>query len=125
MSSPTGSNTGYNYHVDLLNSWTKENSTSATPRFQFNDNYTGSMSTRFLTKGSYLNIENINIGYTFPSRWMKAVNIQSLRVFAACENVVYWSKRQGFDPRQSYSSATNATNYSPMRTSSLGISLKF
>lgn len=125
MSSPTGSNTGYNFHADLLKSWTPENTASDIPRFMFGDTYSAGASTRFLTNASYLNIENINLGYTFPSKWTRKALINSIRVYLSCENVTYWSKRKGFDPRQSYSATTNATYYSPMRTISGGITLKF
>ena len=54
---------GYNYHKDLLNSWTPENTNTNSPRFQMNDQYSGAMSTRFLTNASFLNIQNINVGY--------------------------------------------------------------
>ncbi len=125
MSSPTSSNTGYNFHADLLKSWTSENPNTNIPRFVFGDTYSTGTSTRFLTDASYLNIENINLGYTFPTKWVKKAFINSLRLYVSCENVYYWSKRKGFDPRQSYSDMTNATYYSPMRTISGGITLKF
>jgi hypothetical protein len=83
------------------------------------------MSTRFLTDASYLNIQNINIGYTFPVKWTKAALINNLRIYASAENVFYWSKRKGFDPRQTYSGTVNATRYSPIRTISAGISATF
>jgi len=51
--------------------------------------------------------------------------INSLRVYMSAENVFYWSKRKGFDPRQSYDETTNATFYSPMRTISGGVSFEF
>ena len=35
MYSPTSSQSGYAYHVDLLNAWTSENSSSSIPRFQY------------------------------------------------------------------------------------------
>ena len=124
MSSPTGS-TGYNYHKDLLNAWTPENTGSNIPRFQLNDQYSASMSTRFLTNASFLNIQNINVGYTLPSRWTKKMAISSLRLYMSAENVFYWSKRKGFDPRQSYNETTNATYYSPMRTISGGVTFEF
>ena len=124
MSSPS-STTGYNYHKDLLNSWTPENNTSNIPRFQLNDNYSAASSTRFLTKASYLNLQNINVGYTLPSSWTKKLAISSLRLYLSAENVYYWSKRKGFDPRQSFSSAADATYYSPMRTISGGVTFKF
>ena len=124
MSSPTGS-TGYNYHKDLLNAWTPENTGSNITRFQLNDQYSASMSTRFLTNASFLNIQNINVGYTLPSRWTKKMAISSLRLYMSAENVFYWSKRKGFDPRQSYDETTNATYYSPMRTISGGVTFEF
>ncbi len=125
MSSPTSSNAGYNFHKDLLKSWTQENQSSRIPRMQWGDNYSAASSTRFLTDASYLNIENINVGYTFPSKWTQYALINSLRVYVSCDNVFYWSKRKGFDPRQSYSDASNATRYSPMRTFSAGVKLNF
>lgn len=124
MSSPSGS-AGYNYHKDLYKSWTPENPNNEIPRFQLNDQYSAASSTRFLTNASYLNIQNINVGYTFPSKWTKKLAINSLRLYMSAENVFYWSKRKGFDPRQSYSAATNATNYSPMRTVSGGVTFQF
>ena len=125
MSSPTTSNTGYNFHADLLKSWTPENLSKEIPRFMFNDTYSTGASTRFLTDASYLNIQNMNLGYTIPTKWTRQAQINSIRIYASAENVFYWSKRNGFDPRQSYSATTNATYYSPMRTISGGITLKF
>jgi TonB-linked SusC/RagA family outer membrane protein len=125
MASPTGSNTGYNFHADLLNSWTPENKSNEIPRFVFGDTYSAGMSTRFLTDASYLNIENINLGYTLPSKWTRKIQINSIRLYGSVENVLYWSKRKGFDPRQSYSTTTNATYYSPMRAVSGGVTLNF
>ena len=125
MYSPTSSSLGHNFHKDLYNSWTPENPSNTIPRFQYQDSYANAGSTRWLTDASYLNLQNINIGYTFPAKWTKKILISSLRIYASAENVWYWSARQGFDPRQSYGSSTSASNYSPMRTVSGGITIKF
>ncbi len=125
MYSPTSSQTGYNYHVDLLNAWTPENKSASIPRFQYGDSYSSSTSTRFITDASYLNLQNINVGYTFPQKWTSVINISAFRIYCAVENLYYWSARKGFDPRQSFSSAATATNYSPMRTVSGGVTIKF
>ena len=124
MASATGSNIGYNYHVDLQRSWTKENPNTDVPRFQYGDTYAAGASTRFLTKASYLNIENVNLGYTLPSKLTNKIKISSVRFYVAAENLGYWSMRTGFDPRQGYSTA-DASSYSPMRTISGGITVKF
>ena len=125
MGSPTSSQSGWNFHKDLLKSWSTENPTSNIPRFQYGDLYTAGTSTRFLTSSNYLSINNINFGYTLPSSITKKFYINSLRFYLACENVAYISARKGFDPRQSYSAASNVTTYSPMRTISGGFTVQF
>ena len=119
MSSPTDSSIGKNYHRDLLNAWTPENTDTDIPRFQYGDEYTTASSSRFLISSDYLNISNINAGYTFPAKWWKG-HIQTLRLYVACDNVWYWSKRKGLDPR-----GTGTGQYSPIRTISGGVTLTF
>ena len=108
-----------------MKSWTLENNDSNIPRFVYGDQYTAAASDRFLTDASYLNIDNINVGYTLPARLTKKFAVNSMRFYVSADNVFYWSKRQGFDPRQSLSETTSATNYSPMRTISGGVTIKF
>jgi len=125
MSSPTSGGRGDAMHADVLNAWSASNTNSDIPRFQYGDNYTSSRSTRFLTNASYLSINNINIGYTFPRNWTRKIGVDNIRVYAAADNVYYWSKRQGFDPRQSLSGSTQQSLYSPIRTISGGITVDF
>ena len=125
MSSPYGTTVGTNYHKDILKAWTPENKGSDIPRLQYGDQYTTSVSDRFLTDASYLNLSNINVGYTLPSKITQKFGVQKLRVYLACDNVVYWSKRQGLDPRYSFTGATNFSNYSPIRTISGGVTVQF
>lgn len=124
MGSPT-TGFGGNIHVDMLKSWTPENPTQDYPRMYYQDLYTAGYSDRFLTDASYLNLQNINLGYTFSQKWVKKLSLESLRVYLSCENVYYWSKRKGFDPRQSFSGDTNDTLYSPLRVISGGVTLRF
>ena len=83
------------------------------------------MSDRFLLDASYLNIPNIQVGYTLPVSFTRKFGVERLRVYLACDNVVYWSKRQGLDPRYSFTGATNFSNYSPIRTISGGVTVQF
>ena len=125
MYSPANRSTGMNWHVDILKAWTKDNTSSDIPRLQYEDQNQNGQSDRFLTDASYLNLQNINLGYTIPSRITKKAGVERLRVYLACENVWYWSRRQGFDPRYSYSGSTTQAAYSPVRTISGGINLQF
>lgn len=126
MGSPYSSGgKGENIHADIFNSWTPTNTTTDIPRYFYGDQYTNSQSSRFLTDASYFSIENINFGYTLPASVSRKMFLQKLRVYFACENVWVWSKRQGLDPRQSFTGAPNNTYYAPVRTISGGLSVTF
>lgn len=122
----TGGTTSSTWHKDMLNAWTPENTGSSIPRLMFSEKYSQSArSDRFITNASYLNIQNINLGYTLPSNLVQQYNIQNIRVYVSCENLLYFSARQGFDPRYTLKGYTNPELYSPIRTISGGISLTF
>ncbi len=125
MYSPANKSTGMNWHKDILNVWTPENSNSNIPRLQYEDQDQNAQSDRFLLDASYLNLQNINFGYTLPSHITRKFGIDRIRIYLACENVYYWSRRQGFDPRYSYAGSTSQASYSPVRTISGGINIQF
>ena len=115
---------GQNWHKDIYNAWTPENTNTDVPRMNAQDKYTNSTSDRWLTSSNYLSLNNITIGYTLPSDIVRKIAIERLRVYFTADNVGIISARKGLDPRQSYTSATTAI-YTPIRTISGGISLTF
>lgn len=79
-----------------------------------------------LVSASYFNIRNITVGYTFPQKWMRKVQIEKLRVYFTADNLALFSARQGFDPRVSMSGSNSSFGgYTPLRTLSCGINLTF
>ncbi len=126
MSSPQGTSVGHNLHKDVFKGWTEENKQTNIARLCYNDIYSmGSTSDYFLTDASYLNIQNITIGYTLPQKFTRKFLVERLRIYASCDNVWYWSKRQGLDPRQSLSGGSSIYYNAPVRTFSGGISVTF
>lgn len=125
MGSPYAGVTGGNYHKDLLIAWSSDNTDTDIPRAQYNDQNINAVSDRFLIDGSSLSLKNISMGYTFPAKWMNSVKVSSLRLYLSCDNVYYWSRRKGLDPRTSLIGDTSGSSYSPMRTISAGMTVKF
>ena len=126
MGSPySSSGKGFNLHADILKAWTPENPSTEVPRYYYGDQYNNATSDRFLTNASYLSLENINFGYTIPAKITRKAYIDKVRVYLACDNVWVWSKRQGLDPRQSFTGGNNNTYYAPIRTISGGITVNF
>ena len=120
----SGTDPSQNWHKDILKAWTADNKGSNIPRLSATDQYANYLSDRFLTKSDYLSINSITLGYTLPKSWVRSLNISSLRVYMSADNVALFSKRKGFDPRQSYTTAS-ADVYSPIRAISGGLSLSF
>lgn len=125
MASPTASGKGTNFHADMLDSWTSTNKNNSIPRMQFGDSYSASSSDRFLTNASYLSLQNINAGYTLSPNVTRKYGIEKVRVYLAADNIWYWSKRQGLDPRQSLTGSITNSYYAPIRTISGGITVTF
>ncbi len=125
MSSPVGTSVGGNYHRDILNAWSETNTNTNIPRLQYGDEYTTAGSDRFLMDASYLSVNNITVGYTLPQNITRKFLVSKLRIYMVCDNVWYWSRRKGLDPRQSFTGGTNNAMYAPIRTISGGINITF
>ena len=122
----SGAATATNWHKDIYKAWTPDNPNTDVPRFKDNETFgQTAMSSRFLTNASYLNLQNVNFGYTLPSKLTRKVGIEKVRIYFSGENLGFISMRKGFDPRYNIAGYTNPELYSPIRTLSGGINLVF
>ena len=120
-----GQNFGGNIHKDRLNSWTPENRSSRMPRLNSGDPGWTGHSDEWLTKGNYLNLQNVNFGYTLPGNVTGRFGVALLRVYVSMENVWFTSTRKGFDPRYSFDGMANFQVYPSIRTISGGVTIQF
>ncbi|ANQ52831.2 TonB-dependent receptor [Flammeovirga sp. MY04] len=103
-----GANPGYNLADEAKNSWTPDNKYTDIPRYIVNNEDNGHLaSTRFLEKGNYLRLKNVNLGYNLPQSACQKIHISSLRVYFSGENLWTLSNYKGFDPEQALSGSTN------------------
>ena len=75
----------------------------------------------FVHDGSFVRLQNINIGYTIPVR--KAF-IRSVRVFANIENAYTFTKFDGYDPEVGVDGIYWG-GYPRLRKYAIGLDLKF
>ena len=122
---------GSAWHKDALKAWTPENPSNEIPR---NGVFAEAQSAtdRFLVSSNYLSINNVTLGYTFPTKLTNKIAISALRVYVAGENLAVFSVRTGMDPRfnmglgsMTSGAGTTSSAYAPMRTITGGISLTF
>jgi iron complex outermembrane receptor protein len=64
----------------------------------------GSVSTRFLEKGDFVRLANMNLSYAFD---MKGKTFKTLSVFASGQNLALWTKYSGIDPEVNVDKSIN------------------
>lgn len=74
-----------------------------------NGNYT-TVNSYFVENGSYLKLENLQIGYTFSNKLLEKIAIKSARLFVMANNLFTITKYTGLDPEvgSSYSQAAQS-----------------
>lgn len=118
---------GRNWNADIVNAWTPENPNTNIPRLNYSAQYgLDSMSDFGLISSNYLSLNNITFGYTLPESLLRDINIESVRIYLAGENLAVWSKRKGLDPRSTLAGGLDGnTRYSAIRNISGGIRVEF
>lgn len=111
----------------LRNGRNVTNEAGKSPENPFNP---GSVSTRFLEKGDFIRLSNINLSYAFN---VKGNTIKSLSVFASGQNLALFTKYSGLDPEVNVdkqiggvpSRGFDYTNYPRPRVVTFGINVGF
>lgn len=116
------SNRGEAYHVDILNRWKYPGDVTDVPRVEYGQENQNPLSDRFLVSNSFLNLRNINLGYSLPANMINNLSLTSLTLYVAMENVYYIAARKGLDVQQNFV-GTSSFNYFPYRTVMFGLKL--
>ena len=112
----------------MLARWTGEGTSNTIPRFVIGDNVNWQSSDLYVKNGNYFRLKNIQLGYTLPQRLTNQVFISNLRIYVAAENLVTFTKYDGFDPEISSGGTSLGIDrgvYPQARTLSLGFNLTF
>jgi len=110
--------------------WTGEGTSNTIPRFTWSDTNNNWLSSDLYVKdGSYLRLKNIQLGYTLPHKLTQKALISSLRIYVAAENLLTFTKYDGFDPEVGTSGGTSIGIdrgcYPQAKTYTLGLNLNF
>lgn len=117
-----------NQLATTLNRWTPENQNTNMHRAGgqgFED-----ISSRIVEDGSYLRLKTVNFSYNLPEDLIEKLNLNSLKVYLAAQNLFTWTNYSGFDPDVSVANSliTPGIDYSAYprhRVLSLGLNISF
>ena len=114
-----------------LKPWNGESTSYTTPRpfIGPTDNIIG-YSDRWIEKGDYIRIKNIQIGYTFPASLLKKTKIiENFRLYAGAQNLFTFTGYSGLDPEISggdlFAKGYDDGHFPPVRTFTCGLQISF
>lgn len=112
---------GVNALTDVKKRWSNENPTGIMPGVaEANSGIDPLKSDFFYEKAWYLRLDNISIGYTFPTRWFGGY-VKSARAYVAARNICVFTPYDGMDPETG-----NGIGAYPNQSSiAFGLNLKF
>ena len=95
--------------AEVMNRWTRENPSDIYPKVRNRNNAVATLlfSDLHIEDGSFLRIQNINLGYALPSALTQKISISKARVFASIQNVHTFTKYSGYTPDVSINRANN------------------
>ncbi|WP_139959448.1 SusC/RagA family TonB-linked outer membrane protein [Flavicella sediminum] len=114
----------------VMERWTPENPSAVYPRVS-TENRQSIFSSRYIEDGSFVRLQNITVGYSFPKSTVEKMNLSSFRIYASASNLYTWTKYTGYSPDVSIrGSATRAIGhdkgaYPLARILRVGVKLKF
>lgn len=110
---------GRNQFTSVLNAWTEQNHSTRMPRAVYGDpNANLRFSDRFVEDAGFLRLQNLQVGYNFPSQLLSRTNaIQNLRLFVSGINLFTITDYSGLDPENDY--------YPSMRQLLVGVKASF
>ncbi len=82
----------------VLDRWTGEGTSNTVPRVTTGATNNNLFSSYFVEDASFLRIQNIQLGYSLPTKAIEKIGITKIRLYAAVNNAFTFSKYRGFDP---------------------------
>lgn len=81
-------------------------------------------STYWLKNGNFLRLSNLELGYSFPQKWLSKISLKALRLYVNGQNLFTADHLGDFNVDPEVISA-GITDYPVVRTFNVGLSLKF
>ncbi|MCX2483554.1 SusC/RagA family TonB-linked outer membrane protein [Pedobacter sp. MR2016-24] len=120
-----------NQLASSINFWSPANPGSNIPAPRGGDNPNLKNSDRFIESGSFLRIQNVNLGYNLPLSLIRKAKLARLKVFVSAQNLYVFTKYKGLDPEvgnQNYNvflTNVDSGRYPTPRTLTFGINTEF
>lgn len=111
----------------MLDSWSPTNTNAAFPRLWLNytqNNPSNVYSSFWIRNASYLRLKNVQLGYSLPAAWAKAIGVQKLRIYYSGQNILTITNfYKWIDPEAP--AGESGYDYPQVKINSLGLNVTF
>jgi len=118
-----------NRTISYLSRWTGEGTSNSFPRVSNGATPNGLFSDFYVEDGSFVRLQNVQLGYTFSDKVFEDSKISKLRLYISANNLFTLTKYKGYDPTASSGAplggGIDQGFYPSAKTFLLGINLKF
>ena len=124
----------WNNRTDILNRWTSDNTNAEWPRLVYGDNVSNGSTiimSQNVEKGDFIRLRNVSLGYTFASKMLSSIKLNSARVYVQVQNAALITKYSGIDPEISVNGGSNTApgvdrnSVGQARTFTAGLNVSF
>lgn len=112
----------------VINRWVGPGTSNEHPRLTTGATRNNVFSDYYVENGSFIRLRNVQIGYTFPKKWLRKLKIESLRIYMSGNNLLTLTRYKGFDPEIGGGTLSNGVDYGfypQARTIMGGLNIKF
>ncbi len=118
-----------NRTISYLGRWTGEGTSNSFPRVSNGATPNGLFSDFYVEDGSFVRLQNVQLGYSFSDKVLENSKISKLRLYVSANNLFTLTEYKGYDPTASSGAplggGIDQGFYPSAKTFLLGINLKF
>lgn len=102
---------GHNQVASQLDYWKEPTDRASNPKPIANNtsNSNAWKISRWIEKGDYLRLKNVNVNYSLPEKWISRIKLKSLDIYTEANNLHAWHDVSYWDPERSYNGDTYST----------------
>ncbi len=90
---------GGNRHAKMNDRWSEENPDGKYPRAMATDvNANDRPSDLFIEDASFIRLNNLELGYSLPQKWVAKRNVSALRLYLSGQNILTITNYSGYSP---------------------------
>ncbi|MDY0779519.1 TonB-dependent receptor [Tenacibaculum sp. IB213877] len=112
-----------------LDRWTGEGTSNSVPRATTSSSGNTLFSDFYVEDGSFLRIQNVQIGYTLPNSLLNKIKADKIRLYFAVNNLYTFTKYSGYNPDVSnadpLAAGVDLGQYPQTRTFTTGVNISF